>query len=43
VPLSSAEESDDAVENAVPVYRWIARNDIIITEGTDLYIGKVIG
>ncbi len=26
-----------------PEYAWIRRNDIIITEGKDLYIGKVIG
>lgn len=34
---------DETGENGESVYPWIKLNDIIISEGKDLYIGKVIG
>ncbi len=40
---SDVPADSEATEEGEPVYGWIRRNDIIITEGKDLYIGKVIG
>jgi len=38
---ASAEDSEDGADSVV--YPWIRQNDIIVSEGKDLYIGKVIG